>query len=288
MPSAEGKLGAVIVPAHNEEAVIARTLAPLSALATSGRIELVVAANGCTDATVQRARSVPGTTVLDLPTPSKTAALNAADAHATTWPRIYLDADIEITAAAVEAVLTALSTGPALAARPPYRFDVRGASRLVRSFYRARERLPECEQHLWGAGVYALSRSGHDRFGAFPALVADDLFVDAQFAPHEVEIVPCPPVLVRTPRDVASLLAVLRRTYAGNAEHVSDASATGGTAAEATTARTARQLVVSALQPVADSAVYAGMVTASRISSARRNGGSWERDDSSRERDLEP
>lgn len=291
--------GSVVLPAHNEERVIVRTLAPLSGLAGDGRLEVVVAANGCTDATVARARAVPGTVVLDLAEPSKVAALNAADAVASRWPRLYLDADIEITPRAVADVLAVLAAGGVAAARPPFRYDTTGASRVVRAFYRARGRLPGTSAHLWGAGVYGVSRAGHDAFATFPALVADDLFVDRVFAPSEKTVVDTDPVVVRTPRDLSSLLAVLRRTTAGNRELASYAapvpqpsrsagsarSARSAAPAPGTQGRTVRQLLASATSParLLDACVYAALVTAARVPTGTVG---WARDESSRVADL--
>ncbi|TIC88320.1 glycosyltransferase [Nocardioides sp. GY 10113] len=278
----QSRLGAVIVPAHNEEAVVARTLAPLSDLATSGRIELIVVANGCTDGTAQVARAVPGAQVLEVETASKVAALNAGDSHASTWPRMYLDADIEITAVAVERVLSLLTAGPALAARPAFRYEATGATRVVRSFYRARQRLPEISDHLWGAGVYALSKSGHERFDRFPERVGDDLFVDGLFDRKEIEIVATDPVLVRTPRDLKSLMAVLRRTHYGRAEAAKAENGEASRPTGRTTSGIARQLLTTTFEPAADSAVYAGLVVAARLQLARGRYAAWERDHSSR------
>ncbi|WP_084540945.1 WecB/TagA/CpsF family glycosyltransferase [Nocardioides alkalitolerans] len=271
--------GSVVLPAHNEEHVIGRALAPLTALASGGRLEVVVAANGCTDATVARARAVPGTVVLDLEQPSKVGALNAADAVARQWPRLYLDADIEITPRAVADVLAVLSAGGVAAARPPFRYDTTGASWVVRAFYRARGRLPETGSHLWGAGVYGVSRAGHDAFATFPALVADDLFVDQMFSPAQKTVVDTDPVVVRTPRDLASLLTVLRRTTTGNRELAGHGVQPAH--AESTLGRTLRQLVTSATSPdrLVDAAVYAALVAAARVP-ARQAG--WGRDESSR------
>jgi hypothetical protein len=152
----------------------------------------------------------------------------------------------------------------------------------VRAYYRARQRLPETTRHLWGAGAYAVSRAGHDRFAAFPDLVADDLFVDALFEPGEKAVVDTEPVVVRTPRDLRSLLAVLRRTYSGNAEL--GAAALPAVHAPATTGRTVREVVTSAttLPRAVDAAVYTALVVLGRLPSGQP-AGVWERDDSSRE-----
>ena len=112
--------GSVIIPAHNEAAVIARTLAPLAPLAATGQLEVIVACNGCSDNTAGIAGQFEGVTVLELEQPSKTAALNAGDAAASHWPRLYLDADVQISPGAVRAVLNALLSGQVLS-RPSCR-----------------------------------------------------------------------------------------------------------------------------------------------------------------------
>jgi glycosyltransferase involved in cell wall biosynthesis len=80
----------VIIPAHNEAALIGQCLT--AALASTGPavVQLIVAANGCTDQTAAIAQGfVPQATargwalqVLDLPKGGKPGALNAADAVA--------------------------------------------------------------------------------------------------------------------------------------------------------------------------------------------------------------
>lgn len=280
--------GAVVVPAHDEEAVIARTLAPLATLALDGLVEVVVAANGCRDATVERALRTPRAVVLDLPEPSKTAALNAADAATGRWPRLYLDADVEITARAVTDVLAVLGAPgtSVLAARPPYRYDCSRSSRVVRAYYAARERLPETSAHLWGAGVYGLAREGHARFGRFPDVVADDLFVDRLFSPDERAVVLTDPVVVHAPRDLRTLLATLRRSGAGNralATRTDLPSAVSG--ALPTRPTTVRQLLASVRSPrhLAEAAVYAAVAAAARLPRAPWSGAPvWARDEASR------
>ncbi|WP_448631445.1 glycosyltransferase family 2 protein [Cellulomonas soli] len=78
--------GSVVIPAHDEEHGIARTLAPLAQAAAAGTLEVVVVANGCTDATAAVARSVPGVHVVEIDVASKAAALRAGDRAATRFP----------------------------------------------------------------------------------------------------------------------------------------------------------------------------------------------------------
>ncbi len=272
--------GAVIIPAHNEASVIGRTLRPLAPLAASGRVEVVVACNGCSDNTAELARTVEGVLVLEVAEASKVAALNAADAVAVRWPRLYLDADIELDPDALRAVFETLIRGDVLAARPASLYDATGASRLVRSFYRARGRLPSTRTAMWGGGAFALSEQGRGRFGDFPSITprfaGDDLFVDQQFLPTEKAVLDTAPVIVRTPRGARMLLRILRRNRRAKAQ----------LDGWPTTGRTMRELVqsVDGAQSALDAAVYAGFVTLARVHRRQRAGASakWERDESSR------
>lgn len=273
--------GAVIIPAYNEAVVIKRTLAPLSGVAVDGAIELIVVCNGCNDNTAEIARSVPGVRVVELEQGSKPAALNAGDEAATLWPRLYLDADIQISAAAVLAVLDRLAQGDVLAARPACRYDTAGASALVRSFYRARTRLPQHNRALWGAGAYGLSAQGHHRVGVFPMITADDGYVDTHFDADEKAVVVTEPAVVTTPADTKSLLAISRRSHRGKTELSTDVLGP-----HATTPNTGLDSAVAILrtirgpQSALDAAVFMGMALAKRWAVSQPQG--WERDESSR------
>ncbi len=281
-PGQEGDFpsGTVIIPAHNEAPVLGRTLAALTAPIASGNVDVVVACNGCTDGTEAVAGSVPGIRVVSVDTASKTAALNAGDQAACGWPRLYVDADIEVPPAALRATLQTLSDddGP-LCARPAFTYDTAGASWPVRAYYRARNRLPQASASMWGAGVYGLSRKGHERLGEFPPVTADDCYIDRLFDASEKAVVACPPVTVRTPRTGKALLATLKRVYRGNNELRDIPGARAG--------RTARQLAHSIKGPgsAVDAAVYAAFALAGRAARRRKNP-AWERDDSSRNYEL--
>lgn len=266
--------GSVVIPAHNEASVIRRSVVPLAGAAAAGDLEVIVSANGCTDETVDLLADLDGVTVLDSPVASKPAALNAGDAVASRWPRLYLDADVEISPRAVADVFRALRTGPWLAARPCFVYDTTGASWPVRAYYRARARLPETRDHLWGGGSYALSEAGHRRLGTFPDLIGDDLHVDSLFSPAERVVVQTEPVRVHTPRDVRTLVATLGRVQRGNTE--------GG--GRTTTGRVARQLVGSVSTParLLDALVYAAFALLGRRA-GRRVTTTWARDDRGRE-----
>lgn len=266
--------GSVIIPAHNEAAVIARTLAPLAPLAAAGQLEVIVACNGCADDTAAIARQFEGVHVLELPQPSKTAALNAGDAVASFWPRLYLDADVQVSPGTVGEVLSALVSGEVLAARPAVRFDLQDAHPLIHSYYRTRQQLPVARSGLWGGGVYGLSQEGRQRFQQFPDLIADDLFVDRLFEPGEKTVLDGAPAVVCPPRTPKDHVAVLHRVYRGNAEQPGGHGSAGRTLSEVV--RTIRGPLSAG-----HALVYVGFAFAGRRRSGRP--GVWERDASTRQ-----
>ncbi|WP_430791663.1 glycosyltransferase [Actinoplanes sp. G11-F43] len=204
----------VVIAAHNEAAVIGRCLDALLDGAAPGEFDITVVANGCTDDTVAVASSRPGVRVLDLPVAGKTGALNAGDDVAVGFPRVYLDADVVLTGAAVRSLATALEAAPA--ATVGRELDVTGRPVLVRAYYAIHGRLPVLRDGLFGRGVVAVSEKGRARFGRFPELVADDLYLDSQFSREEKAHLDAYTSMISTPRRTADLVRRLVRVRAGN------------------------------------------------------------------------
>ncbi len=275
--------GSVVIPAHNEAGVIRRGLDVLFAGVSAEALDVVVVCNGCTDATAAVARdSGHPVRVIELPQASKAAALRAGDRVARGFPRLYLDADVVLPGESAQRVLAHLRAG-ALAARPPIRYETGRSSAPVRSYYRARAEIPAVLGSLWGAGVYGLSETARSRFEVFPDLGADDLWLDRLFAPHEIEVIDCPPVIVFVPRTTRDLLWVLRRTYGGKEEtragaSASDRATTVTRSALGDLARLARRGGTATV----DAAVYAAFATAGRLALAFAPARGWARDDASR------
>ena len=102
----------VVIPAHNEEAVIGRCLQNLLEGAEPDELEFVVVGNGCKDATATAARSFgPPVRVIETPVASKSNALNLGDAAAQIFPRAYIDADIRDTGKIVKDAASLLDFG---------------------------------------------------------------------------------------------------------------------------------------------------------------------------------
>ncbi|MFD1715627.1 glycosyltransferase [Amnibacterium flavum] len=212
----------IVMPAHDEAAVIARALEAITRDASPGEFEIVVVANGCTDDTVARARSVDyPITVLDIATPSKIAALNAGDEAATAFPRLYIDADIEIGSATVRELADLLREESApLIAAPHLVVDASRSSWAVRAHYRIWDLSDYVRRGHVGSGVYALNRSGRERFGTFPEVIADDRYVQQLFAADERRNTAASTFTVRAPRTFSSLLKRSVRAAAGNRQLV--------------------------------------------------------------------
>ncbi|NUR87024.1 MAG: glycosyltransferase, partial [Nonomuraea sp.] len=196
----------VVIPAHNEAKVLGRLLDGLLGAAMPGEFDVVVVANGCTDDTAEVARPYE-VRVLTTPVPSKRAALRMGDEAVRGYPRLYVDADVELStssARALAAVLTA--PGGPLAAAPERELALTGRPWPVRAYYAVWSRLPHVRSGLFGRGVIAVNDAGNERIRALPPAMADDLAASLAFAPDERVIVPDARAVIQTPRTFADLM----------------------------------------------------------------------------------
>jgi glycosyltransferase involved in cell wall biosynthesis len=288
--SSRRRIGSVLIPAHNESAVIHRCLDRLFEGTHVGELEVAVVCNGCDDdtAAVARATGHP-VEVMELDEASKPAALRAGERLLRTFPRLYLDADVVLRGSVARQVLQHLGQDGAVAARPPFRYDTTHSTAIVQRYFRARSRMPTVMGSIWGAGVYGLSAAGRARFEDHPDVVAEDLFVHQQFDADEIEIVGDEPVVVIAPARFRDLLKVRRRAYRGVVEN--RAAANGPERRDqpavrppATTRSTLRDMLRLCDSPpgALDAATYAFVAVSARLYNAVGATARWERDESSR------
>jgi glycosyltransferase involved in cell wall biosynthesis len=274
-------LASVIIPAHNEASVIARCLGALLRGSQPGELEIIVACNGCSDATADIARQVaPMATVLDLAEASKVAALNAGDDAATVFPRIYLDADVELTIEDLRRTVKAFEEPGVLCAAPRPEFVLDERPWTIRSFYRIWSRIPYLTEDMVGSGVYALNAVGRSRFGHFPSLTADDQFIMELFARPERRSVPDATFRLHTPRRLSGLLAMRTRVYRGNWE-LSRSAASGGQG-PTPAGRMVVDLARRDPRQAPAVALYLGVNLLARYRAKRNPHARWERDLSAR------
>lgn len=206
----------VVVPAHDEAAVIGRLLSGLvsdrasTESDASDSLQVVVVANGCTDRTAEIAARYPDVHVVSTPVGNKYRALRLGDENATGFPRLYVDADVELSAADVRALAVALDEPGVHAVAPARHTPLDGCPWTVRWYYQIWEQLPVVREGLFGRGVIALSAEGHARIAGLPELMGDDLAASLSFAPQERRVVEAARVIVHPPRTLRDLLR--RRT----------------------------------------------------------------------------
>jgi len=214
----------VIIPAHNEEAVIGRCLLKVmqDAPADCG-MEIIVAANGCIDRTAQIARETAADVmVLELARGSKTAAINAALEGAGASPCIVLDADVICSFWTMRALADALNEEGVMTASPAIRLDLEDADSFVRAYYRTWMRQPYAKAGSGGAGCYGLSQAALNQIGEFPDILGDDVWIHTRFAQAQKRYVEQDkdgrPVftIVRPPQTLREQVHVEARRQRGN------------------------------------------------------------------------
>ncbi len=197
----------VVVPAHNESAVIGRLLRGLLRDADPGEFDVVVVANGCTDDTAEVAAGFgPDVTVVTTPVPSKFAALRLGDEHARGFPRLYVDADVELGTADARALAAALDEPGVLAVAPERELVLERRPPTVRWYYEFWERLPVVRTGLFGRGVIGVNAEGKRRLGEIPDVLGDDLAASVAFEQPQRRVVSRARVRVHAPRTRADLL----------------------------------------------------------------------------------
>ena len=274
----------IVIPAHNEEKTIGRLLGRLLEDARPGQLEIVVACNGCDDRTAAIAATFGAdVTVVDIPDRSKQAALRAGNDRAGTFPRVYVDADVELGTADVVALAAAFGEPGVLAAAPERVVPYDGVGVLVRCYYDVWQALPQVRAGLFGRGVVAVSRAGYDRIAALRPVLSDDLAMSEAFGHGERRVVSRSRVIVRPPRTIADLLRRRIRVHMGNAE----LDRLGGRSESSrTSARTLLGLLRERPGLLARLPVFVGVGVTAKLAAKRRasrpGAPIWLRDESSR------
>jgi cellulose synthase/poly-beta-1,6-N-acetylglucosamine synthase-like glycosyltransferase len=157
----------LIVPAYDEEEVIAAKVANALALDYPRQLlQLIVASDGSTDATAERARAAGADLVLELSPGGKVAALNAAAERATGELLAFSDANSEWAPDALRR-LAAPFADPAVGyACGQVRFVDAGGDNLEGAYWRYEMAVREMESALGGitagnGAIYAVRRSAY-------------------------------------------------------------------------------------------------------------------------------
>ncbi len=212
-------VASVIIPAHNEAATIGRNLRALRDGTRADDLDVVVVCNGCTDRTADVAREAdPLARVIEIAQPSKVEAVRVGNAATDVFPRIHLDADIELRGTAALQLLEPIARDEVLATAPARDVPRTGCSPWVRWYYDVWESLPQVEAGLFGRGVVVLSEQAQARVTALPQMMSDDLGMSDSFSGDERRVVPAAVAVIHPPRTVRDLVRRRIRVATGNAQ----------------------------------------------------------------------
>jgi len=273
----------VVIAAHNEENVIGPSLDALLHQRQSVPMEIIVSANGCTDQTAAVARR-RGVAVIERAEAGKAEALNAGDRVATGFPRIYLDADIVIPPGGLEALIKCFAQDPhPLAVAPRRQVNTVGRPWPVRAYFAINEQLPTFRSSLFGRGMIALSEEGWQRFESFPAMIADDLYIDSLFSESEKVEASGVGTVVEAPFTTRALVRRLVRVRRGNAQLRAQTPALASRQVRSSDRWAWLKYVVLRDPRLASAALpYVSITLVASLLARRRTGYIWARDESTR------
>ena len=277
----------VVIPAHNEASVVGRLLSSLLADAAPGEFEVWVVANGCTDDTAEIAGAFADVKVLITPQANKHAAMRLADEHAAGFPRLYVDADVELGSQDVRALAAALDQPDVLAVGPSRALPPERRPWTVRWFYDVWDELPVVRAGLFGRGVVGISREGWERLRALPPLLGDDLAASLLFEPSQRRVVPEATVIVHPPRTARALLKIRTRALVSTLQAADDPELSSASGSARTSLSDLRAIAAaSPLRATPKVAWFLALTIATKIRARRavraQDFRTWQRDDTSR------
>lgn len=176
----------LIVAAHNEEGEIGRrvTAAVASKQELAGSLQVIVACDGCIDATAERARAAGADLVLELPRGGKVAAQNAAVERASGGLLAFSDANSDWAPGAMAELAAAFADPEVAYACGQLRLSSAGGDNQEGLYWRYEMALRSLESELAGitAGNGAIYMTRGDSYiqldsarshdGSFPFLLA--------------------------------------------------------------------------------------------------------------------
>jgi cellulose synthase/poly-beta-1,6-N-acetylglucosamine synthase-like glycosyltransferase len=166
-PAAGAPSVSLVIPAYDEEDVIAAKVANALALDyPRERLQVVVASDGSTDATAERARAAGADLVLELPPGGKVAALNAAAERATGEVLAFSDANSSWAPEALRRLVSPFADPKVGYVCGQVRFLDPGGNNMEGAYWRYEMAVREMESALAGVtagngAIYAVRRGAY-------------------------------------------------------------------------------------------------------------------------------
>lgn len=249
-------------------------------MAEPDELDIIVVPNGCTDGTAKVAESF-GVRVVPTPVASKAKALRLGDEAARGFPRLYVDADVELGTDDVRAMVAALARPGVLAVSAERSLALSGSAWPVRWYYAIWTRLPEVRAGLFGRGVVGVTEEGYARLRRLPEVMADDLAMSLAFTPAERAVAAGARVIVHPPRTWRDLLRRRARAATGVGQlEAAELGQAGGSAR--TSVRDLLGIVRAEPRLLPCLAVFLAATVLARLRARRTGTSTWLRDESSR------
>jgi cellulose synthase/poly-beta-1,6-N-acetylglucosamine synthase-like glycosyltransferase len=166
-PAATAPTVSLIIPAYDEEEVIAAKVANTLALDyPRERLQIVVVSDGSSDATAERARAAGADLVLELPPGGKVAALNAGAERATAEILAFSDANAAWAPEALRNLVAPFADPKVGYVCGQVRFTDAAGDNLEGAYWRYEMRVREMESALGGVtagngAIYAVRRDAY-------------------------------------------------------------------------------------------------------------------------------
>jgi glycosyltransferase involved in cell wall biosynthesis len=212
----------VVIPAHEGADTLHRSIGALAAQRFDGSMHVVVAVNS-DDGTLTAAerlcagarRSSRRFDVITTPSGRRCAINEAEKRFTSVETRLYLDQDVWLSPAALQAIVGALSGGQVHFATGRARAAAESGA-VGRAYCAIWRNVPYVRRSCSSMGMFAVSPAGRARWSELPDLASDDKYVRMHFAVPERVVVPGITYEPIAPSGIAALLAARRRYRAGN------------------------------------------------------------------------
>ena len=182
----------IIIPAYNEASVISECLDSLLAQTYQGSLEIIVAANGCSDETAALARTYEdgfmskgyALLVIEITRGNKNNAINHSDSIARFGNRLYLDADVVCDEDLITQIVDELATTKPIYVSGTLNIQ-EGPSFSSRCYGTIWKATPYIRDTIPGCGCYAVNATGRALWNQFPKIHSDDKFVRLLFSRNQ-------------------------------------------------------------------------------------------------------